>query len=167
MTTIYEDKLDELGLKENQLSSQLRKKINEFKKLMRDVEELKENAESDELDGDELEEAKSNLEEALTTLDELDESLAKEIHVYNRRSQNYKFKKEGKEEPKVEETKVEQPKVEETKVEETKVEETKNADGGVVEQPQETKEKKSNTPFLLGVLLVALTGGLAYKFLKK
>ena len=162
MTTIYEDKLDELGLKENQLSSQLRKKINEFKKLMRDVEELKENAESDELDEDELEEAKSNLEEALITLDELDESLAKEIHVYNRRSQNYKFKKEGKEEPKVEE-----PKVEETKVEETKVEETKNADGGVVEQPQETKEKKSNTPFLLGVLLIALTGGLAYKFLKK
>ena len=162
MTTIYEDKLDELGLKENQLSSQLRKKINEFKKLMRDVEELRENAESDELDEDELEEAKSNLEEALTTLDELDESLAKEIHVYNRRSQNYKFKKEGKEEPKVEE-----PKVEEPKVEEQKVEETKNADGGVVEQTQETKEKKSNTPFLLGVLLVALTGGLAYKFLKK
>jgi Sec-independent protein translocase protein TatA len=162
MTTIYEDKLDELGLKENQLSSQLRKKINEFKKLMRDVEELRENAESDELDEDELEEAKSNLEEALTTLDELDESLAKEIHVYNRRRQNYKFKKEGKEEPKVEE-----PKVEEPKVEEQKVEETKNADGGVVEQTQETKEKKSNTPFLLGVLLVALTGGLAYKFLKK
>jgi len=157
MTTIYEDKLDELGLKENQLSSQLRKKINEFKKLMRDVEELRENAESDELDEDELEEAKSNLEEALTTLDELDESLAKEIHVYNRRSQNYKFKKEGKEEPKVEEP----------KVEEQKVEETKKADGGVVEQTQETKEKKSNTPFLLGVLLVALTGGLAYKFLKK
>ena len=162
MTTIYEDKLDELGLKENQLSSQLRKKINEFKKLMRDVEELRENAESDELDEDELEEAKSNLEEALITLDELDESLAKEIHVYNRRSQNYKFKKEGKEEPKNEEKKVEEP-----KVEETKVEETKNADGGVTEQPQETKEKKSNTPFLLGVLLVALTGGLAYKFLKK
>lgn len=167
MTTNYEDKLEELGLTEDQLSSALKKKVREFKKLMKEVEELRENVDSGELDEDEQQEAQDSLDEALDNLDELDEALAKEIHVYNRRSQNYKSKKEVKtEEPKKEEPKVETPKTDEPKTDEPKVEaqqgaEVKSADGS------SEQKKKSNTPFLLGVLLVALSGGVAWKFLKK
>jgi len=154
--TIYQEKLEELGLTEDQLSGALKKKVREFNRLFKEVDGIKENLDSGELEDEEYESVKDDYEEALDNLEELDEALAKEIHVYNRRSQNYKAKKE----PKAEETKSEEPKAEGTDGEQPKAEEV-NADG-----TQEVKKGK-NTPFLLGALLVILSGGLAYKFLKK
>lgn len=154
--TIYQEKLEELGLTEDQLSSALKKKIREFNRLLQEVEGIKENLDSGELEDEEYDSVKDDYEEAMDNLEDLDEGLAKEIHVYNRRSQNYKSKKE----PKAEETKAEEPKAEEPKAEEPKADEV-NADG-----TQEEKKGK-NTPFILGALLVILSGGLAYKFLKK
>lgn len=153
--TIYQEKLEELGLTEDQLSSALKKKIREFNRLLQEVEGIKENLDSGELEDEEYDSVKDDYEEAMDNLEDLDEGLAKEIHVYNRRSQNYKSKKE----PKAEETKAEEPKAEVTEGEQQKVE--VNADG-----TQEEKKGK-NTPFILGALLVILSGGLAYKFLKK